>query len=157
MLCRAAEMSFEKGLEILRGGGDGREAMALFEAALTLDQRSGNEYGQARYRSYYGVCLALRERKIREGLTLCQEAAREEFFNPEMWLNLGRVELTAGHRRKAYLAFTRGLRLAPEHKELERELGRLGVRRRPVFPFLSRANPLNVLAGRMAATMQTRT
>jgi tetratricopeptide (TPR) repeat protein len=150
MLCHTAEKSFNKGLSLLRRGGDGRECMALFEAALTLDRRAGNGPGQARYRSYYGLCLALRDRKIRDGLLLCRAAAKEEFFNPEMWLNLGRVELAAGNRRHAHKSFRRGLRLAPENDDLRREVTRMGLRRRPAFPFLDRSNPLNVWMGKLA-------
>jgi hypothetical protein len=130
--------------------------MALFEAALTLDRRAGNGMGQARYRSYYGLCLALRDRKIRDGLLLCRAAAKEEFFNPEMWLNLGRVEIAAGNRRYAHKSFRRGLRLAPENEELRREMNRMGLRRRPAFPFLARSNPLNVWMGKMASRSGSR-
>jgi hypothetical protein len=151
MLCHAAERSFNKGLELLKRGGSSRECMALFEAALTLDRRAGNGAGQARYRSFYGLCLALRERKIRDGIRFCREAAQEEFFNPEMWLNLGRVELEAGSRRHAFRSFSRGLRLAPENQELHHQIARMGIRRRPLFPFLARSNPLNVWAGRLTS------
>jgi hypothetical protein len=125
--------------------------MALFEAALSLDRKAGNASGQPRYRSYYGLCQALRGGKVREGLRLCRDAAREEFFNPEMWLNLGRVELAANRRRAAYRAFVRGANLAPENGELQEHLSRMGIRRRPALPFLRRSNPLNVWMGRLAA------
>jgi hypothetical protein len=151
MLCHTAEKSFNKGLRLLRRGGDGRECMALFEAALTLDRRAGNGAGQARYRSYYGLCLALRDGKVRDGLLLCRSAAKEEFFNPEMWLNLGRVELAARNRRHAHKSFRRGLRLAPENQDLRKELNRMGLRRRPAFPFLDRSNPLNVWVGKISS------
>jgi hypothetical protein len=154
MLCHTAEKSFNKGLQLLRRGGDGRECMALFEAALTLDRRAGNGVGQARYRSYYGLCLALRDGKVRDGLLLCRAAAKEEFFNPEMWLNLGRVELVARNKRYAHKSFRRGLRLAPENEDLRRELDRMGLRRRPALPFLDRSNPLNVWMGKLAHRSQ---
>lgn len=156
MLCHSAEKSFNKGLQLLRRKGSGRECMALFEAALTLDRRAGNGAGQARYRSYYGLCLALRDGKVRDGLLLCRAAAKEEFFNPEMWLNLGRVQLAARNRRHAHKSFRRGYRLAPENEELRRELERMGVRRRPAFPFLDRSNPLNVWMGKLSSRSRLR-
>ena len=95
MLDRAAEQSFQKGLELFRVNDTGIQTLALYEAALTSDRRAGNKKGEARYRSYFGLCMVLRGENMREGLALCRQAASQEFYNPQMWLNLGRAESTA--------------------------------------------------------------
>ena len=149
MLNRAAEESFRKGLEVFRVNGGGLQAMAFFEAALVLQDRESADGGEARYKSYYGLCQVIRGQEVNKGLALCREAARDEFFNPQMWLNLGRAEMKAGNRWRAHKAFLRGLRLAPENEQIRGELVRLGLRRRPFLWFLSRDHFLNVWLGKL--------
>ena len=151
MLYKPAEGSFRKGMEALKLKND-KEAMAFFEAALTLDLRKmSNHSGQPRYRSYLGLCNAITGGKLRDSLELCRKAANEEFYNSELWLNLGRVETTAGNKWKAHEAFVRGYRLAraKDRKQFLRFLDELGLRRPPVLTFLNRSHPINVMLGRM--------
>ena len=148
MLNKAAEESFRKGLEAFRVNGSGLKAMAFFEAALTLDVKENNDEGQARYRSYLGLCFVLRDQDLEKGLSLCRQAAEEEFFNPQMWLNLGRAEMKAGHRWRAHKALVRARRLAPENPDIVRELQRLGMRRAPFFTFLPRDHWINIWMGK---------
>jgi tetratricopeptide (TPR) repeat protein len=148
MLCPSAEASYRHGLEALRAGRR-REAMALFEAALELEKRVGVERPQPRYMSWYGLCVALELRDVREGLRYCREAVLHESYNPDLHANLGQVLLAAGRRRDAFLALARGLRLEPGHRGILAEMRRMGLRRRPPLPFLSRRNPINVFLGRL--------
>ena len=148
---KAAEESFKKALDAYRGRKT-VEAMALFEAAVMLDSRAKQD-GQVdpRYRSWYGMCLALEGGKFREGLNLCRKAAEEEFYSHQVWMNLGRVEMEAGNKAKAHEAFRRGLHLAPsqEKKRYRHLLDVLGMRRKPFFGFLRRSHPLNVFFGKL--------
>ena len=148
MLIRPAEESYHRGVEAF---SEGRrlEAMALFEAAIELDKQFGAARAQARYLSYYGLCLALESHRVAEGVALCREATALEFYNPELYCNLGRVLIAARRRHDAYQALRQGLRLERGHPGIVRELRGMGRRRRPVFPFLSRRNPINVLLGRL--------
>jgi len=148
MSSKAAEGSFKRGLEALRAQGREKEALALFEAALTLDSRATGSSGEARYRSYYGMALGLFGGKIRQALPLCRKAAEEEFYNPEIWKNLGKLEMEAENKPEAHEAFVRGLRLAPDDAEFRHLLIILGRRRKPILSFLPRKHPLNVLLGR---------
>jgi tetratricopeptide (TPR) repeat protein len=148
MLTHSAEDSFQKGLEAFTDGRR-KEAMALFEAAIELERRFGQDRPQARYLSYYGVCLGLEKNDLRESLRFCREAVTIEGYNPDIRCNLGRVLLRAGRRKEAYVNFVRGLRVEPRHGQTLKSLKQLGVRRRPVVPFLDRGNPVNVLLGRM--------
>jgi tetratricopeptide (TPR) repeat protein len=150
MLVRpAAEESYRKGLSALEEGRR-REALALFEAALEIERQAGAEGAQARYLSYYGLCLALECGKYGEAARACQDAAAAEFFNPELHLNLGRVLLAANRRREAHAALLRGLRWQKGHPAILRELRTMGKRRRPPLPFLHRSHPINVFLGRLS-------
>ena len=149
MIYKPAEDSFRKGVQVLQARGRGKEAMALFEASLLLDSRAQNTSGQPRYRSYYGLCLSSTRGKRKEALKLCRKACEDEFYNWEVWFNLGRVEREAGNVMKAHQALVRALRLQPRNAEIRKELEELGMRRRPFLSFLSRDHPLNVFLGRL--------
>jgi tetratricopeptide (TPR) repeat protein len=148
MLMQSAERSFARGLEAL-GAGRGVEALALFEAAIEIEKRAGASRPQPRYLSYYGLCLALQANRPRDGLSFCREAASVEFFNPDVFCNLGRVLLAMDRRKDAYQAIRKGLSLQPGHAGLRQELERMGRRRPPTVSFLSRRNPINILLGRL--------
>ncbi len=149
MLNPFAEDSFQKGMAALDGGRR-REALAFFEAALELERRSGGRRRpEARYLSYYGLCLALEANDVREALRYCREAVTIEGYNSDIRCNLGRVLMLAGRRRDAYVSFVHGLRIEPSHRTILKALRGMGVRRRPIVPFLPRNNPVNVLLGRM--------
>lgn len=148
MLSQSAEESFQKGLVALDQGRR-REAMALFEAAVELQRRMGSERPQARYLSYYGLCLGLELQDIHEALRFCREAVTRESYNANIRCNLGRVLMAAGRRKEAYESFLRGLKLQPNHPLIVRQIRLMGLRRRPALPFLSRKNPINVFLGRL--------
>jgi tetratricopeptide (TPR) repeat protein len=149
VLIHPAEESYHKGLKALSVGRR-KEALALFEAAIEIERRRGSGRPQARYLSYYGLCLAVERNEIHEALRYCREALTLESFNPDIRCNLGRVLLRAGRRREAYACFLRGLRLESGHAGTVRALRLMGIRRRPVIPFLARQNPINVFLGRLS-------
>jgi tetratricopeptide (TPR) repeat protein len=148
MLLQSAEESFRKGLKSLETGRN-REAMAFFEAAIELERRRKDGPPQARYLSLYGYCLGTVGNKRHEGIRFCREATELEQYNADLHCNLGRVLLAAGRRKDAYQAFVRGLRIQTDHQEIIRSLKHMGIRRRPVVPFLARGNPINVFLGRL--------
>lgn len=148
MVNRPAEEAYSRGLDALTHGR-GREALALFEAAIEIEKRNGVARPQARYLSYYGLCLAVEKRQLNEGIRFCRQALEQEFFNPDLCCNLGRLLFRAGRRKDAYEVLVKGYSLQPNHQGIFEELSRMGVRRRPVLGFLSRKNPLNVVLGRM--------
>ncbi|HEX6852681.1 MAG TPA: tetratricopeptide repeat protein [Candidatus Polarisedimenticolaceae bacterium] len=148
MLVHSAENRFQRGMEALNRGR-GLEGLALFEAAIELERQHGAPRPQARYLSWYGLALALEGGRVREGVEFCRQAVPLEFYNPELYLNLGRVLIVAGRKREAYDALRKGIALQPSHPGIQRELARLGRRRRPVVPFLDRSHPINVALGKM--------
>lgn len=149
MLVRPAEESFQRGLAAL-GHGHRVEALALFEAAIELDRRYGSEVPQARYLSYYGLCLALEGRHANDGAKFCREALALEFFNPDLYLNLGRALLVVGRKKEAHTYLQQGLGWERRHPGIVKELRAMGRRRKPPLPFLSRSHPLNVFLGRLS-------
>jgi tetratricopeptide (TPR) repeat protein len=152
MLDQRAESTFQRGLDLMQRG-QSRDALAFFRAAVDLDEGTAGDYsGQARYASYYGLCLAQSPGRRREALSHCRRAAQAEAYRADVWLNLARVALAAGRRGEAYKALRRGKEIDPTHTGIDRELRRLGIRRTPVVSFLPRGNPVNVLLGRMLAS-----
>lgn len=133
---------FEEGLRRYRAR-DFAGAHAAFARAHRLAPRD------PRVTSWYGLTLVVVERNLSLGARYCDEALRAAGPEPELLLNQARVELWLGHRQRAVRALARGLELAPEDPGLLAAREAMGWRRRPVLPFLSRRNPLNVWLGKL--------
>ncbi len=137
-----AEEQYRRGRELLAVGQFGG-ALEHFRNAHNLDRAN------PRYRSFYGLGLALVERRFDRALELCRSAAKEEFFNPELYHNLARVHLAFGFKAEAIRYLRRGLMIDPGNGEMIQELRSLGMRRAPVLGFLPRRHPINRLLGRL--------
>jgi Tfp pilus assembly protein PilF len=133
---------FERGRTLLE---QGQEAAAFehFRTAHKVDPAN------ARFRSYYGLGLALVQRRFERALELCRSASKEEFFNPEVYTNLARVHLAFGFRAEGIRYLRRALMLDPDHEPSLAELQRLGVRLAPVLRFLPRSHLLNRWLGHL--------
>jgi Flp pilus assembly protein TadD len=127
-----------------------REALLAFRHAFALKETD------PRYMSFLGLCLAMVDGKVREGLRLCEKAVEREFFRPELFLNLGRVYLMSGNRKKAHTVFRKGLAIDKDNLEIRYELERMGIRKPPVLPFLDRRNTVNKLAGKVLQRLRLR-
>jgi tetratricopeptide (TPR) repeat protein len=97
--------------------------------------------------SYFGLCLALVQKRYKDGIDLCKRAIDLEFYNGDHYANLTKVYVAAGNRKKAVATAEQGLKLVPEHEMLTEVRQSLGVRARPAVPFLDRGNPVNVQLG----------
>ncbi|MEE9219310.1 MAG: hypothetical protein V3U98_09630 [Acidobacteriota bacterium] len=145
----AVAPSLRLGLEALHSRHP-LKAMAHFEALLRRARHQPDHSLEAVSLSYYGLALALHAPQRRDALAYCERAVQFEFFNPDLYLNLARVQLIHGNRMRAYEAILRGLSLCANHPGLLRQLHRrLGTRRISLVPFLQRAHPLNVFFGRL--------
>ena len=98
--------------------------------------------------SFFGVCLALVQKKFKPAMDLCKRAIELQFYNGDHHANLARVYVAAGNRKKALEAVETGLKLHPEDDALLAVRNSLGVRARPPVPFLDRSNPINVSLGK---------
>ena len=131
-----AEESYRRGRDHLERG-ETQSALDHFRTAHQVDRAN------PRYRSFYGLGLALVERRFDRALELCRSAAKEEFFNPELYHNLARVHLAFGFKAEAIRYLRRGLMIDPGNAAIGSDLRRLGVRRMPVLSFLRRQHTIN--------------
>ncbi|MGZ8853898.1 MAG: hypothetical protein ACXW2X_10940, partial [Thermoanaerobaculia bacterium] len=51
--------------------------------------------------SYFGLCLALVQKRYKDGIDLCKRAIDLEFYNGDHYANLARVYMAANNRKKA--------------------------------------------------------
>lgn len=137
-----AEEQYRRGRERL-AAGQFVEALDHFRSAHNLERAN------PRYRSFYGLGLALVERRFDRALELCRSAAKEEFFNPELYHNLARVHLAFGFKAEAIRYLRRGLMIDPGNGEMIHDLYHLGQRKSPVLAFLPRRHPMNRMLGQL--------
>ena len=97
--------------------------------------------------SHFGLCLALIQKKFKPAIDLCKRAIELQFYNVDHYVNLARVYVAAGNRKKAIEAVEQGLKLHAEDETLLEVRKQLGVRAKPPVPFLDRAHPINVTLG----------
>ena len=135
----------EKGVGFAREG-EFEKALKVFDQDLCFTQHPTAM-------SYYAVCLANVEGNFDKAISLCLMAAEKEFYNPEIYLNLGRIFLLNGQKSVAVRAFRKGLKFDSTHFGILGEMRRLGVRRKPVIGFLHRTNPVNKFLGMIADRM----
>ncbi|HKO55180.1 MAG TPA: hypothetical protein VJ276_04835 [Thermoanaerobaculia bacterium] len=97
--------------------------------------------------SFFGLALALVQRKFKPAIDLCKRAIELEFYNGDHYANLTKVYVAAGNRKKALETVEAGLKLLPDHEGLLATRAAIGVRARPSVPFLDRSHPINVTLG----------
>ena len=143
-----AEEHYRRGRE-LQTRGDEAQALEHFRTAHQLDPAN------PRYRSFCGLGLALVERRFDRALELCRSAAKEEFFNPELYHNLARVHLAFGFKAESLRYLRRARMIDPGNETIARLLDELGPRRLPVLSFLPRRHPLNRWLGTLRHSLFT--
>jgi tetratricopeptide (TPR) repeat protein len=97
--------------------------------------------------SFFGLCLAMVQKKYKNAIDLCKRALELEFYNADHYVNLTKVYVAAGNRKKALETVEAGLKLHPGSEPLRHTRRWLGERARPAVPFLDRSNPINVTLG----------
>ncbi len=137
-----AEDHFRQGRDALAGGA-APDALEHFRSAHQIDRAN------PRYRSYYGLAIGVVERRFDRALELCRSAAKEEFFNPDLYHNLARVHLAFGFKAEAIRYLRRGLMIDPANSAMHEDLRELGTRSRPPLGFLPRRHPLNRMVGQI--------
>lgn len=121
--------------------------MYIEEGQLDKIDKQALEHLPAELLSYYGLCIALVENRVEEGIRFCQKAARKDILRPDFYLNLGKVYLQSDQKARALVTFKRGAAVTEKNTQLLQELKKFGIRKKPVLSFLSRSHFLNRYAG----------
>lgn len=147
-LAPATQQKFDCGLAFLESG-------RLEDAVAALEEAAGEAPGHARIRSHLGLAVARFEGDFERARELCESAAKQEFFNPELYLNMARVFLIFERRSEAMRYLRRGQMIDPGQEEIKGELQMLGLRRPPVVSFLPRRHPVNRHLGAVRSLIET--
>ncbi len=123
---------------------------------VTIDKRAAEQL-PPELLSYYGLCIAIVEDRVQEGVSLCQSAISKDILRPEFYLNLGRVYLEARQKAKALETFRRGLEITEKNSELMQELKKFGSRRQPTLDSLPRDHFLNRTIGLLLHRFEKKT
>ncbi len=126
-----------------------KESISLFQQAIDMERQEGAKNPRMKYVSYLGLALTLSQGKSEEGQRLCEQAVKREFFDPDLYCNLGIVYLRNRMKAQAFEAFQKGLNLKPGHPRILDELEKYDRRGDPVLSFLPRGHYVNRLLGRV--------
>ena len=139
-------------IEAARGllaSGDAESAMQRLRPVFDENR------AQAQVRSWYGLTLGLSRRRYQEALDLCQSAVKQEFFNPELYLNVAKLNMAFGFKAESLRYLRRAKMIDPGNETIELLLDELGPRRAPVLGFLPRRHALNRWLGSLRHTLST--
>lgn len=135
----------------------GREARAPEEQLRLFAQAHQRDLNDAFAMSWHGMALATVQHRYQEGIVFCEEAVRRLGPNPDLLVNLARAYLASRNKREAVRALRRAMVRAKGADERARiELAALGLRRRPVLPFLPRSFFVNKYLGMLRHRLLTR-
>ncbi|MEE8184881.1 MAG: hypothetical protein V3T96_00580 [Thermodesulfobacteriota bacterium] len=140
--------ALEEGITLAKNG-EYKKALNIFEEDLQFTKNPT-------IMSYYAFCLAAVEKKFEQAISLCLMAIEREFFNPDIYLNLGKVYMVNGQKAIAIKAFRKGLSIDNTHPELIKEIKGMGIRRKPIISFLHRKNIVNKHLGTLASMWNSR-
>jgi len=138
--------TLRSGIECCRRG-DWNAGLRFLGQVAEKEEASGGLPGL--FYSYLGYGIALRDRRIRDGLKLCRHSIEVEFYQAENYFNLARTCLLANDRKRAVQAVRGGLKIDRNNPHLLALYKELGIRSQPVLRFLDRGHPLNQLLGRL--------
>jgi Flp pilus assembly protein TadD len=125
-----------------------REALHHLRKALEISPYNPH------YLSLYGYCLAKERETYDTAIDLCKRALRLKPSDADILVNLGRVQRLSGDNSNAHGTFLRAWEKKKGHSGAATELSRMGVRRRPVLPFLPRSHWSNKYLGMLRAKIE---
>lgn len=120
------------------------DALKLLEQAIKISPE------HPVYLSSMGVCESMMGDPAR-GEQMCRMALHlaGRKRDPMLYVNLGRVVLERGDRMKAREYFMKAYKMDNTNAPAALELSRMGVRKKPVIPFIGRNHPLNKYLGKL--------
>jgi hypothetical protein len=130
--------------------GDYKAAERAFKIALdTADNHIGlsNDGRYNNVQSYYGLAQVLNANE--NGLLLCRDAASNESFDGDVFLNLVCAELESNNRKRALDALQQGMKIDACNVQLKRACALLDCRRKCCLGFLPRQHMFNRFFGRL--------
>ena len=113
----------------------------------TLDSISENSGDYNSVLSYYGLSQVLVKNK--NGLLLCRDAASNEVFDGDVFLNLACAEWHSYNRKRAIDAIRHGVRIDASNEQLNKACAKLDCRKKCCLSFLPRSHKLNRIIGRL--------
>ena len=125
------------------------DATVLLQRALEIDA----EHAQSL--SLFGLCLANRGLEFKRALQCCRRAIRHDPRSIDFHLNIAKVYKLMGDHQSAYKVLLRVWRGNPHDAQAACELARMGVRKQPPLPFLSRSHACNRFLGRLRSRLRT--
>jgi len=129
-----------RGIELLREG-DRLRALNMFEKSHQLGSNP-------ECRSYLGMLTGTERGLVKQGIDLCRASIEDEPKNPVHYLNLSKLLYSVDRKTEAVDLLVKARTIAPS-QEVDTWIMSVGLRKRPVFPFLTRQNPVNRLTGLM--------
>lgn len=105
--------------------------------------------------SYTGLAIAMAGGDLSKAILRCKKGIDGDCYQPDFYLNLGKVYLKAQDKEQAIQVFRFGLQLDEEHQGLNREIKKLGVRREPPLTFLPRDHFLNKYFGKIKKRLKS--
>jgi len=98
--------------------------------------------------SYRAYCLAKERKSYREAIELGIGAVNEQSGNLVLYRNLAKIYILAGQRKNALKVLRQATKRGRDEQIL-RLIKKLGIRKKPVLPFLQRENPINIFLGKL--------
>ncbi len=130
--------------------GDAEGAMQYLRPAFD------DNPAHAQLRSLYGLAMGLARRRYHEALDLCQSAVKQEFFNPDLYVNVARLNLAYGFKAEALRYLRRARMIDPANPAIHGLFDQLGARSEPVLRFLPRRHLLNRWLGAARSALMSR-
>jgi Flp pilus assembly protein TadD len=135
-------VEFREGVELLKNEYP-QKALVRLQRAFESDKQN------AYYSSFLGLAIARAQWKWDQASQLCETAVQLKPKEVQFHLNLGEVYALAGRREKALDKLDYALGLFGDDSRLKQARSRVQNRRRPLVPFLRRANYLNHKLGKL--------
>lgn len=99
--------------------------------------------------SYYGLLLAMIEKKNKLGIDCCRAAISSQFYDSAHYINLIKIYNLAKSRRLAIEVLEEGMSRMPKDESLLKMRDQMRYRSRPVVSFFHRDHVVNQYLGRI--------
>jgi tetratricopeptide (TPR) repeat protein len=136
--------AYQKAKDALQAQDYKAAERAFREALESIDE---HDEAYNRVLSYYGLSQVLNENT--NGLLSCRDAASNEVFYGEVFLNLACAEWYSDNRKRAIDAIRHGIKIDAANEQLMRACTKLDCRKKCCLSFLPRGHKFNRFFGRL--------